>query len=429
MMSTGGGRGSTGRGCSIAALIVLACAALLWFMVRTASYSAIYRGVASLLDAYRSPWWLLAVVAAAAALAARLILSARAPRTLLPDPAPDVQLRAEPVGHLTVVVSDRDGAAAADIVLPRNPEAERDISGRFAALAARAASYGGGRERGAQEAGRELHALGRALAEMVLGGERGAAGRLADLPGNHLQLGVQADLAGLPWEHLVPREGGMPLWRLFRVARQLRAPGATRPAAVRPVVPLRLLLVAATSSDETPPSSEEEATAVLELAARRPDVLRVVRKSPRTVDELATLLFEGYDVLHFAGHAVSFHGNTAWVLPGGRRAPVDELAAARPPAIVFANACGTVAGSSCADLGETARLLSQWGVRAYVGTLWDIQDAAAASFARAFYGALIERATLGEAVTAARERVLPDSPLCAANYVLYGDPTLTIGAS
>ena len=419
-------RGTTGRGCAISALSALAAAVALWFALRAATYGGIYRGAAAVLDAFRSPLWLAAVLLLAAAVSLWLFVSRERGTARPPRLAPDVHLRAEPEGSLTVVVAEGRHAAAADIVVPRDPAAEREIRERFAGLAARAAAFGEGRTTAPRgDTAAELRALGRALAERVLGGTGGAAGRIADLSGDHLQLRIQGELAGLPWEHLVPRPDGFPLWRLFHLSRQLRGAGArTRPAAP-PARPLRVLLVSGGGDDGAGglPFAEREATTILETAARRPDVMRVTRKSPQTADELITLLYGPFDILHFAGHAVETGEGRAWVLPGGERAPMSRFTSTPPPWLVFANACGTAGDSSSHDVDETARLILSWGAGAYIGTLWDVDDGGAEIFARAFYDGLARGLTLAAAVTSAREAVLPDHALSSANYVLYGDPT------
>jgi len=426
MNRPGDGSGTTARGCAYALLLALILAAGLWPAVRAGGYGELYRRVAGALDAYGAPQWLAVVLAAAALVGLWLVLSGRrSTRDRPPSPAPDVHLRAEPRGHITLVIAEGRGAAAADIVVPRNPAAERDIIQRLRSLASREASFADTGV-GVGETARELGALGRALAERILGGES-AAGRIGDLSGDHLQLRVHAELASLPWEQLVPRRGGLPLWRLFHVGRQLRLPGAAPTTPRRPGLPLRVLLIAGGETDTGTdlPSAELEADAVLELAGRRPELLRVVRKSPRTLEELSTLLYGDFGVLHFAGHAVESPEGRVWVLPGGESFRMRDLPPSAPP-LVFANACATSGSPSRPDVDATAHDILSRGAAAYVGTLWNVADAGAAAFAGAFYSALTNGSTLGAALTTAREAVHPQHPLTAAGYVLYGDPTAVL---
>jgi CHAT domain-containing protein len=65
-------------------------------------------------------------------------------------------------------------------------------------------------------------------------------------------------------------------------------------------------------------------------------------------------------------------------------------------------------------------------VASYVGTYWPVGDAAAAAFARAFYGALLSFESLGVAVQAGRTAARPVSPVDWADYVHYGSPGFTL---
>jgi CHAT domain-containing protein len=69
------------------------------------------------------------------------------------------------------------------------------------------------------------------------------------------------------------------------------------------------------------------------------------------------------------------------------------------------------------------------GVPAYLCTLAELHDAGSADFSVAFYRAVLGGATLGRAVTAARTALLGRHPITWANYVLYGDPALTLCGS
>ena len=115
---------------------------------------------------------------------------------------------------------------------------------------------------------------------------------------------------------------------------------------------------------------------------------------------------------------------------------------AAQPRIFFANACNsadTGAGADAARLQggqETISLvpgLLRGGVRAFVGSMWRVDDRAAATFAKAFYATLLQagrqdtvaRPSVGEAVRAGREAVIrlhgAAQPAWAA-YALYGVP-------
>jgi hypothetical protein len=241
---------------------------------------------------------------------------------------------------------------------------------------------------------------------------------------------VQPELSDIPWELAVARPGGLFLWQLFAVSRQLRDVVGPERAPRRLALPLRMLLLAnleAGVPGRDLPYAELEASLLLELGASHPDVIRVVRKSPRSEGELSQLLGERYDILHFAGHASDpdeLRGG--WVLPGGGSAD-PSLALARVgdvPVLVFANACSSSPGARAVGGADAARSIMRAGAGAYLCTLWQLHDAGSADFSAAFYRSLLGGATLGTAITAARTALLGEHPMTWANYILYGDPAL-----
>jgi hypothetical protein len=225
----------------------------LWAVLRSLDYGsvrvAVYGALARGAEAFLHPAW----AALLFGLAALLFLVARKRSVPLAVPAavaPAVQLRAEPPGMISVVIAGSRDAVARDSVLERNPLEEERVVEAFHALAQRSASFAGANESGGfsraqiDEAQRELYALGLTIGSTLLGGSSEVADALVDLPGDHLQLGVQTELAGIPWELMVARRGGEFLWQLFSVTRQLRDPAAVRPKSARRGGRCRLLLLA-----------------------------------------------------------------------------------------------------------------------------------------------------------------------------------------
>jgi CHAT domain-containing protein len=174
------------------------------------------------------------------------------------------------------------------------------------------------------------------------------------------------------------------------------------------------------------PEAEAEAAELMELGALEPARLRIVRRSPRTAEELGMAFAEGFDVIHFAGHTTDVHGNTGWVLGNGEAVNPAALMgrSAPPPFLLFANACRSGPGAEVSKWScDAPASLMAAGVGAYVGTLWEVEDARASHYSRVFYRSLLSGATMGEAMSAARESQLGVSPFTWANYVLYGDPS------
>ncbi len=423
-----------GRSARLPALIPLAFLAV-WIILKLLPYAdraQIYAGVSSALEAYRNPVW-----AGAACIAAILLLTraARRARDVVPGPGSvaDVHVREESGGRLAFLLPGERGAVGRDFIVERDLEQERVLIDRFAELAARSGAFS--THPAAEqvvEVQREMHALGLSLADAILGRERELRERLFALKGDHLLLRIQPSLAALPWELIVPGPGAQFLWQQFHVARQIRADESTPRAALRETGPTRVLVLAdleAGDPERALPEASREASELMELAALEPDRLRVTRRSPRSADELRRALAEGFDVVHFAGHTRAADGTEGWVIADGKAVdPGSALAASGyPPVLAFANACHSGPGAGRSDWSSAApRRLMAAGVAAYVGTMWELEDAGAASFARTFYRNVASGRTLGESVTAARASRMGTSPFTWANYVLYGDPTLRL---
>jgi len=420
-----GGRGLAWLAWAALFLIVL------WVVLRSLDYAtarvAVYSAVADAAEAFLHPGWAvaLAVVAVLALIVSR---RRRPPAVTSASLAPSVQLRAESPDRIAVLFSGSRGAVAHDSTVTRDPGEERRVVDAFQALARRTVAFGERegewRREEIEETQRELYALGLSVAHDLLG--EGVAEALADLPGDHLQLGVHGELAAVPWELMVTRKGGRFLWQLFSVTRQLRdeAPAAGAIAGASGAHRVLLLANLEPEQGRTLPAAEQEAASLLELGATRPDLLRVVRKSPRDGDELRRLLREGFDVVHFAGHTGrTDDGGRGWTLGSGETvAPAELMSTSGAPMLVFANACSSGAESG-GGLAESARAMMLAGAGAYLCTLAELHDSGSASFSGAFYRALVRGETLGDALTAARSALLGSHPLTWANYVLYGDPT------
>ncbi|MCK4512201.1 hypothetical protein KAW64_10710, partial [bacterium] len=178
---------------------------VLWAVLKSLDYGtarvAVYGAVARGTEAFLHPAW----AALLLVFAAFLFLVARRRSVPLAVPAavaPAVQFRAEPPGMISVVVAGSRDAVARDSVLERNPLEEERVVQAFHALAQRSGSFAGANEGGSfsraqiDDAHRELYALGLAIGSTILGGSSEVADALLDLPGDHLQLGVQTELSG-----------------------------------------------------------------------------------------------------------------------------------------------------------------------------------------------------------------------------------------
>ena len=136
---------------------------------------------------------------------------------------------------------------------------------------------------------------------------------------------------------------------------------------------------------------------------------------------------QSYDVLHYCGHAF-FNGpgedESGLLLAGKEKLTLRDMRElSSVPRIVFFNACeaGRVRGSVTTEASAFAELILKSGVEAYLGTYWQVADAAAADFATGVYTRLADGKDLETAVKESRADLYNNNKADWANYVLYGD--------
>lgn len=152
----------------------------------------------------------------------------------------------------------------------------------------------------------------------------------------------------------------------------------------------------------------------------------------RFIEVLSALRKGIYDGLHFAGHAAhrSDPGRSCIFLEANEALTPEDLSGevanlGRTWPLVFLNACQAGrSGFSLTDLGGWAPVLLRAGAAAFLGPLWEVDDAGARIFSRAFYERLLAGQPIGEAVRQARLKVrdeLPGNPAWLT-YTLFADP-------
>ena len=231
----------------------------------------------------------------------------------------------------------------------------------------------------------------------------------------------------MPWELLYPRgEGDRDAGFLvdqFPVARWL-FDVRQEPAATLQARPAALVLGGGNGLGA---AADDEARAIEDALA--PAV-------PDHVHDLPTLLAMldagGARLLHFVGHN-AFDAQspvTSRYLLGGQpfepaflASRAGRLRAAAP--LVFMNACrtdGQAPQYTVVD-GWAQRFLTA-GAGAFVGSLWEVRNASAATYAKTFYAAALGGRTLGEAAREARNAIrdVGGDPTWLA-YSFYGDPS------
>ena len=255
-----------------------------------------------------------------------------------------------------------------------------------------------------------------------------------------LVMGVNALNSDLPWELLCDGAGFLSRERVFSRVLGTKQPG--REAALpSPDAGLNVLVVSDPTGDLA--ASAKEANQLVAKLKGLPSVHVEHLHGPEATysnvyDKLDAIR---HDVLHYAGH-FAFDalcpGTSGLQLADGMLTADDLSTRPEIPRFFFANACESarVSGGlppNGADLpfdqqGLAEGLLRQ-GVRAFLGSLWRVDDRAAETFALALYRALLKGQSLGEAVRLARIAVVKrhgEGQPAWASYALYGQPWMTL---
>jgi hypothetical protein len=197
----------------------------------------------------------------------------------------------------------------------------------------------------------------------------------------------------------------------------INRPGSTATPAPRPEDQAG----AALPADHCLASAVEELQMLRALDGCRGTHVEVLEARRRALLEL--LEQGGFTVLHLACHGSfdrSLADASALLLEDGVFHAADipdrveeRLRGSAP--LVFLNACESGrAGYTLTRLGSWGHELVRRGCCGFVGTLWEVNDRAALAFAKAFYEALTEGASIAGAIRLAREEVRKAFP---------GDPT------
>lgn len=324
-----------------------------------------------------------------------------------------------------------------------------------------------GRLRGAQDAG-VLRYLGRDLAPQSSGTRTDVVGSLRDMGkrlyqllvpdrmkeelGRHEKtpLTVITNDLELPWELMCDDDGFITLSR--PVTRVPVGRSLARRVAVTQSPTGRVALIASAGPHNELQSAISEVRKIreglVEALGDRVSVDPFVSgtDAPPTGEDFARVLESGgYDIIHYAGHALY---DAEQPDQSGLLLDREELCFAqkiqrllRGNPLVFLNACESGLGNGSTDplppethyVGDPKEGLASafvyGGALACVATMWPVGDVEASSFAVAFYAEVLAGRPLGWAMLNARaeaRRQHPDDPSWAA-FVLYGDPSLTIG--
>lgn len=265
-------------------------------------------------------------------------------------------------------------------------------------------------------------------------------GKLDDAAGGDLLLSLDGNLLSLPWELF--HDGRGFFCRRYSMGRIINIPpSARRPEKKRPMHPVKLLTVADPDGDL--PGAFGEGLRIRDMMLDLEDRVEPVLLANRV--KIASLLdgLRRCDVLHFAGHVDTDEEGTHLRLFDGRcsAARIKEFAGRHPfPCLVFVNACrSSYSDGKSFSINEgherafdlaSSFLLS--GARIFLGTLWDVRDAAANQAGCAFFRFLFSGMTVGAALAGMRDELINafgESSMIWAGHVLYGDPGFRIGGA
>jgi hypothetical protein len=254
----------------------------------------------------------------------------------------------------------------------------------------------------------------------------------------NLLLVVDPGAAWLPWELLArDTESGAvePIATGRGLLRQVQ-PQASPSERSAPGECRALVIGDTPSSYSEIPAAQHEARNLADMLRARgcPVTLRV---RPETRELLAEFFERAYEILHIAAHAVSDPSNLhreGIALGDDRFLGVAEFVKMRvSPGLVFLNCSGdalylqSIDAPAEASTSLTTRIAQELlgrGTQAVIVTGWPLDDAAAMTFAAAFYEVMLAGHPFGDAVLHARRetRALhPDNSTWAA-YQCYGDP-------
>ncbi len=149
--------------------------------------------------------------------------------------------------------------------------------------------------------------------------------------------------------------------------------------------------------------------------------------------EILELIVNGaFDIIHYSGHGVFDEkrpNNGGWVFGQDTILSAREIFRARQvPRLVFANACfsavcnnGEIPSPRASNrkLAGLAEAFFERGVQNYIGTGWEVDDAAAVKFAQVFYGKALNGEFLGDALADARRAIFNSGSTWGA-YQHYG---------
>lgn len=302
----------------------------------------------------------------------------------------------------------------------------------------------------------DVATAGAEMSDLVLAPE--IAQVLPQFSSNHLVIVHDSFLARVPWETLSIGAGssafmpaaGAGLSHLY-AAENLSVAKWLEERIHDDV--LNMLLVVDPTRDLQ--GAREEGRAVQQMFAGRAWVqIDLLYQGEATRPALLDAFGSGkYDVVHYAGHAQFDEAQPVrsgilcaddTVLSGADLTTIGRL-----PTLMFFNACESArlrsrrdardTGSSTTRIESNAERLRRvqaaasmaeaflrGGLASFIGTYWPVGDIAASTFASVLYDALLQGATMNDAIQRARNAVRDAGSRDWTNYLYYGDPDFVL---
>ncbi len=246
---------------------------------------------------------------------------------------------------------------------------------------------------------------------------------------------IEDSLVQIPWELLY--DGEQFLCQKFNMGRIVKTRHGVVNIKQRELSrPLKMLIVSDPRGDLE--SSSKEGKKIRGKLDTNTAFISANQKSGQVTSSYLKEKIRNFDLVHYAGHAdytPDDPSNSGWLLEGGKFTASDvmKLVGGRPmPALVFCNACQSgqteewkLDSSYSQEIFGLANAFLISGVQHYIGTFWEILDEPGELFAVEFYSALMEGASIGEAMRQARLFLIKEygeDTIVWASYMLYGDP-------
>lgn len=240
--------------------------------------------------------------------------------------------------------------------------------------------------------------------------------RTAPDSGRLLLLEPDPLLGNVPWAAAATAEGPLGLHFAMQETPSILMTPARRPGTVQPRATGRMLVIGASvtnEADDPLPEVLDEARLVARVANTANPLLAAQATEPQIVLRLASA-----SLIHFAGHAAEFDGETRLLLApsniADRNAYLDRGVFLRYPPraaqLVVFSACSSGKREAGWEhgMGDIVDTLASLGVPEVVATRWKIDSASAVPLMDAFYRGLARGESVPLALSKARQSLARD---------------------